>query len=83
MELWLKVVSDFKKLIRNWESFKLIRSKIEDFFNVSKNSLGMTEMHQYTKSSIEKKVARVVFLAQELICLFDKQNIGVKAIPHL
>jgi hypothetical protein len=83
MELWLKVVSDFKKLTKNWESFKLIRSKIEDFFNVSKNSLGMTEMHQYTKSSIEKKVARVVFLSQELICLFDKQNIGVKAIPHL
>jgi len=83
MELWLKVVSDFKKLIRNWVSFKLIRSKIEDFFNVSKNSLGMTEMHQYTKSSIEKKVARVVFLSQELICLFDKQNIGAKAIPHL
>ena len=43
----------------------------------------MAKMHQYTKSSVEKKVTRIVFLSQELIYLFDKQNIGVKAIPHL
>lgn len=83
MDLWLKIVSDFKKLIDNWENFRLIRSRIEDYFNISKNSLGMAKMHQYTKSSVEKKVVRIVFLSQELIYLFDKQNIGVKAIPHL
>lgn len=81
LKLWLKIVSDFEKLIAKWENFKLIRSGIEDLFNITKNSLGMKQIHQYTKLSVEKKVARIVFLSQKLIYLFDEQNIEIKSIP--
>ena len=83
LKLWLKIASDFKKLIAQWENFRLIRSGIEDFFNIAKNSLGMKQIHQYTKSSVEKKVARILFLSQALIYLLDEQNIEIKAIPFL
>lgn len=82
-KLWLKIVGDFKKLIHKWENFKLIRSGIEDLFNIAKNSLGLKKIHQYTELSVEKKVARIIFLSQELIYLFAEQNIQIKAIPFL
>jgi hypothetical protein len=81
LRLWMKIVSHFKKLIVNWENFRQIRSKIEDFFNIAKNSLGMKRNHQYTKVSVQKKVSRIVFLTQKLIHLFDELNIEIKAIP--
>jgi hypothetical protein len=80
---WLKIVSDFRKLIAKWEDFKLIRSGIEDLFNIAKNCLGMKQIHQYTELSVEKKVSRIIFLTQELIYLFDELNIEIKAIPFL
>jgi len=83
LKLWLEIVSHFKKLIAKWEDFKLIRSGIEDLFNITKNSLGMKQIHQYTKPSVEKKVARIIFLAQKLIYLFDEQNIEIKSIPFV
>jgi hypothetical protein len=83
LNLWLKIVNDFKKLIFEWENFKLIRSRIEDLFNITKNSLGMKQMHQYTELSVEKKVARIIFLSQKLVYLFDEQNIEIKAIPFI
>ncbi len=83
LKLWLEIVNDFKKLIAKWENFKLIRSRIEDLFNITKNSLGLKQIHQYTKLSVEKKVARIIFLSQKLIYLFDEQNIEIKSIPFL
>ena len=83
LKLWVKIAGEFKKLIANWENFKIIRSMIEDIFNIAKNSMGMKQMHQYTRSSVEKKVARIVFLTQKLIHLFDELNIEIKAIPFL
>jgi hypothetical protein len=77
----MRIVEYFKEIIVNWENFKPIRSKIEDFLNITKNSLGMKRNHQYTKVSVEKKVACLVFLTQKLIHLFDELNIEVKAIP--
>jgi hypothetical protein len=83
LKLWLKIASDFKKLIAQWDNFKLIRSGVEDFFNIANNSLGMKQIHQYTKSSVEKKVARILFLSERLIYLLNEQNIETKAIPFL
>ena len=82
MIIWKKVVANFKKLIYNWEYFKPIRSNIEDFFNISKNFLGMNRNHQYTKASVEKRVARIIFLAEKLIHLLDELDIDKKAIPY-
>lgn len=64
IKLWLKIKSLFKKLIAKWEDFKEIRSKIEDIFNISKNSLAMDYAHQYAPQSVKKKVAREVFWHQ-------------------
>ena len=75
-------MATFKKLIYNWEDFKIIRSNIEDFFNIAKNFLGMDRNHQYTKVSIEKRVARIIFLTQKVIYLVDELNIEKKAIPY-
>lgn len=80
--IWKRTVAAFKKLIHNWEDFKIIRSNIEDFFNIAKNVLGMNRNHQYTKVSIEKRVARIIFLTQKLIYLLDDLNIDKRAIPY-
>lgn len=82
MPIWNGVVANFKKLIYNWEDFKAIRSNIEDFFNIAKNFLSMDRNHQYTKVSIEKRVARIIFLTQKLIYLLDELNIDRRAIPY-
>jgi hypothetical protein len=44
-------------------------NKVEyrNFFNIAKIFLGMNRNHQYTKVSIEKRVARIIFLTQTLI----------------
>ena len=81
LKIWLKIVGDFKKLIAKWENFKLIRSEIEDLFNITKNSLGMKQIHQYIKLSVEKKVAWIIFLSQKFVHLFEEQNIEIKSIP--
>ena len=82
MDIWKRTVAVFKKLILKWEDFKIIRSNIEDFFNIAKNFLGMNRNHQYTKVSIEKRVARIIFLTQKLIYLLDELNIEKRAIPY-
>ncbi|VVB72440.1 Transposase DDE domain protein [uncultured archaeon] len=82
MAIWKRTVAAFKKLIYKWEDFKTIRSNIEDFFNIAKNFLGMNRNHQYTKVSIEKRVARIIFLTQKLIHLLDELNIEKRAIPY-
>ncbi len=82
MPIWKSVVANFKKLIYNWEDFKAIRSNIEDFFNIAKNFLSMDRNHQYTKVSVEKRVARIIYLTQKLIYLLDELNIDKRAIPY-
>jgi len=82
MTIWKRTVAAFKKLIYKWEDFKTIRSNIEDFFNIAKNFLGMNRNHQYTKVSIEKRAARIIFLTQKVIYLLDELNIEKRAIPY-
>ena len=82
LAIWKRIVVAFKKLIYKWEDFKIIRSNIEDFFNIAKNFLGMNRNHQYTKISVEKRVARIIFLTQKLIYLLDDLNIDKRAIPY-
>lgn len=80
LENWLQIVDQFKKLIFQWTNFKQCRIEIEDFFNISKNTLGLNKIHQYTLPSVEKKVAPIVFLAAKLISFANSQNIDVKTI---
>jgi len=54
-----------KKIIErleNWEKYKGLRSKIEDFNKLLKIGLSLTKIHRYTKESIHKFVWLNVFL---------------------
>jgi len=77
---WFSIVNDFKKLITHWGHFKYIRSRIEVFFNIAKNSMNMKKNHQYTMPSIEKKVARVVLLTEKLISMFNLVYIDLRRL---
>jgi hypothetical protein len=79
---WLSIVNDFKNLIAKWEDFRSIRSEIEDLFNIAKNSLGMKQIHQYSKLSVEKKVARIIFLYPELIYPTFRTSLSRYSIFH-
>jgi Transposase DDE domain len=81
LEKWFKVTNEFKNLIHQWAIFKYCRLEIEVFFNIAKNTLGLSKIHQYTLLSVEKKVVPIVFLASKLIPLANSLNIRKKAIP--
>ena len=55
------------KKLDNWEKFKPIRGKIEDFFKLLKQGLNMREIHKYTPKSVEKTVYLNVFLGALII----------------
>ncbi len=78
---WYSLVENFKKMINHWGHFKFIRSRIEIFINISKNSMNLKKNHQYTLSSIEKKAARGLLLAEFLISKFDPIFIDFRAVP--
>jgi len=82
LDKWLNVVVQFKELIYQWENLKQIRLKIEDFFNIAKNTLGLSRIHEYSLPSVEKKVVPIVFLTTKLISLSDSFDIDKKAIPY-
>lgn len=82
LEKWLNVVTQFKDLIYQWENLKQIRIRIEDFFNIAKNTLGLNRIHQYSLPSVEKKVVPIVFLTIILVSLSDSLDIDKKAIPY-
>ena len=54
------------KKLDNWEKFKPIRGKIEDFFKLLKQGLNMREIHKYTPKSVEKTVY--------IKCIFRSSN---------
>jgi hypothetical protein len=81
LDIWISIRKDFKKLMNHWGHFRFIRYRIEIFFNIAKNSLHLKTNHQYTQSSIEKKVARVIFLAETVISMFYSPEIDLRKIP--
>ena len=56
----------FKKL-DNWQKYKPIRGKIEDFFKLLKQGLNLREIHKYIPKAVEKTVYLNVFLGALLI----------------
>ena len=57
-----KLVSEFKEVISNWESFKYVRSFIEDVFKIEKNALSLDRLHKYTSRSVKKTCSLAVLL---------------------
>jgi hypothetical protein len=51
------------KKIQNWQHYKPIRGKIEDFFKLCKSGLSLKKLHKYTPESAERTTILTVFLA--------------------
>lgn len=51
------------QLIGDWENYKPIRGKIEDFFKLCKSGLNLKKIHKYTPKSAKKTTILHVFLA--------------------
>jgi hypothetical protein len=52
-----------REMMQKWKSYKGIRSKIEDFNKILKQTLSLRKIHHYTKESINKKSFLNVLLA--------------------
>lgn len=62
-ELYSALSQNSKEMMKNWKSYKGIRSKIEDFNKILKECLSLRKIHQYTKESINKNTYLNVLLA--------------------
>ncbi len=67
--IFLKLVREFVRLIKEWERFKDERSAIDDLFKVAKNSFTLDKLHRYTKRSVKKFVALNVLLVGIVVSL--------------
>lgn len=62
-ELYRALTQKSKEMMKNWKSYKGIRSKIEDFNKILKQCLSLRKIHHYTKESISKTTYLNVLLA--------------------
>lgn len=62
-----KLYNTLKKVlfekIENWQRYKPVRGKIEDFFKLCKSGLGLKKLHKYTPESAQRTTILTVFLA--------------------
>jgi len=73
----IKLFKDLKAklmgLLENWQSFKSIRSMIEDVFKLAK-SFSLRRLHRYTMRSVCKFVAMNVLLVGVVVALGFKEK---------
>lgn len=69
-----KLVCEFKETIANWESFKYVRSFIEDVFKIEKNALSLDKLHKYTSRSVKKTCSLAVLLIGILASMGFKEK---------
>lgn len=60
---------EFKSKMEKWQSFKHIRSIIEDMFKLAKKSLDLDKIHRYTTKSVTKHISLNVLLLGTLLAL--------------
>ena len=61
MDLTTILKYELFKRLDNWNKFKPIQEKIEDFLNLIKQRLNLREIHKYTPKSVEKTAYLNVF----------------------
>jgi len=61
--LYLELTRRSREMFKKWKDYKGIRSKIEDFNKILKQSLSLRRIHNYTKESIRKTTYLNVLLA--------------------
>jgi ribonucleotide reductase beta subunit family protein with ferritin-like domain len=52
-----------REIFQKWKNFKGIRSKIEDFNKILKQTLSLRRIHHYTEEPLSKKIYLNVLLA--------------------
>lgn len=62
-QIYKRLRRELLQLIEDWENYKPIRGKIEDFFKLCKSGLNLKKIHKYTPKSAKKTVILHVFLA--------------------
>ncbi len=72
--IFVKLVREFVRLIKNWEVFKSIRALSTIFSKVTKNFFGLSKIHRYTKKSVEKFVVLMYFLDKVVLKGFKKKE---------
>lgn len=61
-ELYRRLKSALRRFLEQWERYKGIRSRIEDFIKVGKEAFGWGLIHRYTERSAAKYIAMGVLL---------------------
>ncbi len=80
--IFLKLVREFVRLIKEWERFKAERSVIDDLFKVAKNSFALDKLHRYTKRSVEKFVALNVLLVGVVVSLGFREKEALQRLAE-
>jgi len=62
-DLYRALAQKSKEMMSRWKNYKGIRSKIEDFNKILKQTLSLRKIHSYTEESIAKKTYLNVLLA--------------------
>jgi hypothetical protein len=61
--IYKKIKIKLLQLLEDWENYKPIRGKIEDFFKLCKEGVNLRKIHKYTPKSVKKTAILHVFLA--------------------
>jgi hypothetical protein len=61
--IYKRIKRKLLKLLEDWENYKPIRGKIEDFFKLCKKGVNLQKIHKYTPKSAKKTTILHVFLA--------------------
>lgn len=72
-----------KEKLENWEDYKGIRSKIEDFNKLLKQCFSLRKIHHYTKESINKKTYLNVLLGGIITSLGFRTKKAIQRLTEM
>ena len=81
-QLYNNLKSHLFKKLDQWQRYKPIRGKIEDFFKLLKQGLNMRKIHKYTPRSVKKTVYLNVFLGSLLISQGFKSKTAIQQLSE-
>lgn len=82
MELYKRLVRDFKRKISKWKKLKPIRGMIEDWNKLTKQALSIKKIHRFTYRSIVKYVSLNALLAGLITSLGYNSKKAIQALAE-
>ena len=80
--LFVRLVREFVRLIKEWKRFKAARSVIDDLLKVAKNSFVLDKIHHYTKRSAKKFVVLNVLLVGMMVSLGFREKEALQRLAE-